>query len=163
MAQTIGRLVATPDDQWALVVAEKEHGCANCGAVTHCHGGRAAPVRETSALNPIGAEVGDRVLLTVESGKLLSRLALLYLLPVAMLLMGAYWGATLGGHADIASDGQSVGYGLAGFSFGFAVSLVISRIWFKARPVVPTITRIIDHHFQPNALKPVSGCGGHGR
>ena len=163
MAQTIGRVVATPNDDWALVVAEKGQGCVNCGAVTDCHGGRPAPVRETSALNPVGAKVGDRVVLMVESGTLLSRLALLYLLPVATLLMGAFWGATVSSNAGIASDGQSVGYALAGFIFGFAVSVAISRIWFKARPVVPIISRIIDHHFQSNALKPVSGCGCHGR
>ncbi|WP_419656899.1 positive regulator of sigma E, RseC/MucC [Desulfosarcina variabilis str. Montpellier] len=163
MAQTIGRVVETPNNEWALVVAEKDQGCASCGAVTHCHGGRPAPVRQTSALNPIGAEVGDRVLLTVESGKLLSRLALLYLLPVAMMLIGAFWGVTVSSSGGMASNGQSIGYGLTGFIFGFGMSVAISRIWFKARPVVPIISRIIDHHFQPNAFKAGSGCGCQGR
>ena len=163
MAQTIGRVVGTPDDEWALVVAEKGHGCASCGSVTHCHGGRAAPVRETSALNPIGAEVGDRVLLTVESGTLLTRLALLYLLPVAMMLVGAFWGAAVSGGGDIASNGQSVGYGLAGFILGFGLSVAISNLWFKARPVVPIISRVINNHVQSSAFRPASGCGCQGR
>ena len=92
MAQTIGFVVETHEDGQATVVAEKGQGCGSCSTVSQCHGGRAIQNEKISAFNPIGAAVGDRVLLTVESGALLSRMAVLYLLPVFGMLTGAFTG-----------------------------------------------------------------------
>ena len=163
MAQTIGYVIESRNDGWAVVVAEKGQGCSSCGAVAHCHGGRDAPVHQTPALNPIGAQVGDRVLLSIESGTLLLRLALLYLLPVALMLMGAFWGASLDGSSGVASNGQSIGYGLTGFVLGFGMSVTISRIWSRVRPVTPVISRIVSNHFKSKAPLPASSCGCGGR
>ena len=163
MAVTIGRVVETPKAGWAEVVAENGPGCGSCGSVSHCHGGRSANVRQTTVRNQAGAQVGDRVMLSVNSGTLLSRLALLYLLPVAMLLFGAFWGAALDGGPGATTGGQSVGYGLAGFGLGFGLSVVISRIWSKSRPVTPFISRVITNRFQPKGTHTASGCGCAGR
>jgi len=163
MAQIIGRVVETNRAGRAVVVAEKSQGCNSCGAVSHCHGARPAPEHQTTVLNPIGAHVGDRVLLSLASGTLLSRLALLYLLPVATMLMGAFWGAALGGSGGGASNGQSIGFGFTGFILGFGLSILISRIWSRARPVVPIISGIVTNHHQSKTLTPLSGCGCGGR
>ena len=158
MAQTVAYVVQHQGDGLALVVAEKGQGCSSCGAAVSCHGGRAAAARQTPALNRIGAKVGDRVVLTVASGTLLSRLALLYLLPVALLMTGAFWGAALDGGRG-AFSGHSVGYGLGGFILGFGLSIATSRIWCKARPVIPVISRILPSHPLHVDSAPASTCG----
>lgn len=163
MAQTIGFVVETSDDGRAIVVAEKSQGCGSCSAVSACHGGRAADTRKTPAFNRIGAVVGDRVTLTVSSSALLSRLAILYLLPVFTMLAGAFVGASLDGGASGTGGGYSAGFGLAGFGLGFAISLGISRIWSMARPITPVITRIVNYRFGPQSAPLAPGCGFGGK
>jgi sigma-E factor negative regulatory protein RseC len=141
MAQTMGYVTVLGSDGRATVVAEKGQGCSSCGAASQCHGGRAAGKMETQALNQAGAAVGDRVSLTVASGTILSRMAVLYLVPVFGLLTGAFVGEFVVGH--------SVVFALAGFALGFIVSITISRIWSSTRPVLPVITRVYKTRAHP--------------
>jgi len=159
MAQTIGFVVEAGNDGRAAVVAEKGQGCGSCSAVSQCHGGRAGQTEKTTALNPIGATVGDRVTLTVASGALLSRMAVLYLVPVFGMLTGAFTGAFVYGGADGADSGHSIVFGLAGFILGFVLSVTISRIWSAARPVTPVITRIVNARSVSLSAGPSAGCG----
>ena len=163
MAQTIGFVIETSNDGWATVVAEKGQGCSSCNAVSQCHAGSVSGKRKTSALNRIGAQGGDRVIISIDSGTLLSRLAVLYLLPVAMMLTGALVGASMHGGGGVASNGNGMGYGLAGFVLGLALSVAISRFWSKVRPVTPVISRIVNHPLQSPTTAPVPGCGCGGR
>jgi sigma-E factor negative regulatory protein RseC len=134
MAQTMGYVTAIGKDGQATVVAEKGQGCSSCGAASQCHGGRAAGKIKTQALNQARAAVGDRVSLTVASGAILSRMAVLYLVPVLGMITGAFVGEF--------TTGQSVVFALAGFALGFIFSITISRAWSSARPVIPVITRV---------------------
>jgi sigma-E factor negative regulatory protein RseC len=158
MAQTIGFVVETGNDGRATVVAEKGQGCSSCSTVSQCHGGRAARTEKTPAFNPIGAAVGDRVTLTVASGALLSRMAVLYLVPVFGMLAGAFTGAFMVGGLDGTDSGHSIVFGLTGFILGFVLSVAISRIWSAARPVMPVITRIVNTRLVSSSTG--CGCGG---
>jgi sigma-E factor negative regulatory protein RseC len=158
MAQTIGFVVETGNDGRATVVAEKGQGCGSCSTVSQCHGGRAARTEKTPAFNPIGAAVGDRVTLTVASGALLSRMAVLYLVPVFGMLAGAFTGAFMVGGLDGNDSGHSIVFGLTGFILGFVLSVAISRIWSAARPVMPVITRIVNTRLVSSSTG--CSCGG---
>lgn len=151
MATTIGFVTQLHTDGLATVVAEKGQGCGSCSAAMQCHGGRNAHSVPTTALNQAGANVGDRVTLSVPSGTLLSRLAVLYLVPVAGMLIGAFISAPVGNGIQATGDGRSILGGLAGFIIGFVLSVLISRIWSAHRPVLPVISRIVN-----NAPKTVS-------
>ncbi|MBR9984345.1 MAG: SoxR reducing system RseC family protein [Desulfosarcina sp.] len=159
MAQTLGFVVETGDDGCATVVAEKGHGCGSCSAVSQCHGGRAARTERTPALNRAGAAVGDRVMLTVETGAILSRMAVLYLLPVFGILAGAFTGALMYGDMDGTGGGHSVAFGLAGFILGFVFAVGISRIWSAARPIMPVISRIVNTRLTSPSGDRSAGCG----
>jgi positive regulator of sigma E activity len=108
-------------------------------------------------LNRIGAAVGDRVTLTVDSGLLLSRLAVLYLVPVFGMLAGAFSGAFVSGGVDGASSGRSIAFGLGGFVLGLVISVAVSRVWSSARPVVPVVTRIVNTRLTSTYSHPSSG------
>jgi sigma-E factor negative regulatory protein RseC len=159
MAQTIGFVVETGSDGRATVVAEKGQGCGSCSTASHCHGGRAARTEKTPVFNPIGATVGDRVTLTVASGALLARMAVLYLVPVFGMLAGAFTGAFMDGGVDGTDSGHSIAFGLAGFVLGFALSIAVSRIWSAARPVTPVITRIVNTRSASSSIGPSAGSG----
>jgi sigma-E factor negative regulatory protein RseC len=158
MAHTIGVVVETGLDGRATVVAEKGQGCGSCSAVSQCHGGRSAVSQKTPALNRVGAAVGDRVTLTVASGAILSRMAVLYLVPVFGLLAGAFAGAFVSGGVNESDPGHSIAFGLVGFVLGLAVSVLISRIWSSFRPVLPVITRIVNNRFASSSSRPSTGC-----
>jgi len=160
MAQTFGFVVETSDDGRATVVAEKGQGCGSCSVVAQCHGGRAATTAKTPALNRAGAAVGDRVTLTIESGAVLWRMAVLYLVPVLGMLTGAFTGDFLSNGGDGTDSGRSIVFGLAGFILGFVFSVAISRIWSAARPVMPIITRIANTRLASPSSHPPAGCGG---
>ncbi|GAB6908328.1 putative Positive regulator of sigma E, RseC/MucC [Desulfosarcina cetonica] len=157
MAQTVGIVIETQDDGHAVVMAEKEQGCGSCMALAQCHAGSAGHTQKTAAINQAGASVGDRVTLTVASGALLSRMAVLYLVPVMGMLAGAF----LGTYASSAggSDGRSIAFSLLGFLFGFAISVVISRIWSSRQPIQAVITRIIPPGNLMAPPRPAAGCG----
>ncbi len=159
MAQTLGFVVEIADDGRATVVAEKGQGCGSCSAVSQCHGGRAARTERTPALNRAGAAVGDRVMLTVESGAILSRMAVLYLLPVFGILAGAFMGAFMYDDMDGTGGGHSVAFGLAGFVLGFVFAVGISRIWSAARPIMPVISRIVNTRLASPSAGRSAGCG----
>ena len=155
MAQTFGFVVETGSDGRATVVAEKGQGCGSCSTASQCHGGRAARTEKTTVINPIGAAVGDRVTLTVASGALLSRMAVLYLVPVFGLLTGAFTGAFMADGVNGTDSDHSIAFGLTGFILGFVFSVAISRIWSAVRPIMPVITRIVNTRLVSSS----DGCG----
>jgi len=144
MAQTIAIVTSTGKDGRATVVAEKGQGCGSCGTVSHCYRGQAGRTEETMAFNRAGAKVGDRVSLSVQSGSILSRMAVLYLIPVVGMLGGAFIGELMVSEANGSKEGHSIVLGLTGFVLGFVLSVAISRTWSAARPVMPVITRILN-------------------
>jgi len=162
MAQTTAIVKSTGKDGSATVVAEKGQGCGSCGTVSNCYRGRTGRTEETTAFNRAGAKVGDRVSLSVQSGTILSRLAVLYLLPVAGMLVGAFTGEFMFTDANGSNGGHSILLGLAGFGIGFVLSVSISRIWSAARPIMPVITRILNNRTVYSSPLSSPGCTGKG-
>ncbi|MFO7644320.1 MAG: SoxR reducing system RseC family protein [Desulfosarcina sp.] len=162
MAQTIGWVVEIKDGDRATVVAENSQASGGCGAACQCRDRRPAGPG-LPAINQAGAVAGDRVMLTIASQTLLARMAVLYLVPVLGMLVGAFTGAALSGGIAGSGGGQSAIFGLAGFLLGFAVSIAISRIWSAARPVVAVITRVVATRLDITPCQPSAGCGSTGK
>jgi sigma-E factor negative regulatory protein RseC len=162
MAQTIAIVTSTGKNRHATVVAEKGQGCGSCGTVSHCYRGQSGKTEETTALNRAGAQVGDRVSLSVQSGTILSRMAVLYLLPVAGMLVGAFIGEFMFTEPNGNKGAHSIFLGLGGFALGFVLSVAISRIWSAARPVIPVITRILNTRAVYPSPFSSPGCEGKG-
>lgn len=74
----------------ATVRVARENACGDCGK---CKTGCANPREMVYVLakNPIGAEPGDEVVVTASTRQVLSLAALVYLLPVLLLLGGWVW------------------------------------------------------------------------
>lgn len=72
--------------------------------------------------NPIGAKVGDHVVVSVADGAVLRGIGLVYLLPLALLVAGAALG-----NAVAATDVQRDGYAAAGGAFGLVAGFLLSR------------------------------------
>lgn len=87
-------------DGTALVRCRRISACAgNCDECGGCSEGQPR-ILEVRADNPIGARPGDRVVLRSETGPILGAVAVVYMLPLVLLLTGCVlaglWGALAG-------------------------------------------------------------------
>lgn len=111
------------------------HDCASCGGC--------GPDSMTQVLaqadNPIGARVGDTVLLESESGRVLGLAALLYLVPFVFLFAGYFLASDLFG----LGEGAGVAAGLVFLAAGIALNLVSDRRLRRQRSVSLRIVEVI--------------------
>ena len=100
------------------------HKCAGCGA--------AQQTMLFTAENPIGAEVGDMVVVTTETAPVLKAAAILYIMPLLLFLAGYIAGGCLG---------YGAGWlGAAGFLLGIAGVVWYDRRTAKKKNTIYIIT-----------------------
>lgn len=143
MAQTNGYVLETDTNGLAKVTAERNRACGSCVSIDYCGMARSASSEKTTAVNTANACPGDFVRLSISSGTLLRRMALLYLIPVAGLMIGAFSGSAMSGLLHMSQTGSSVLLGFTVFGIGLFFALFISRRLSEKKPIHPEITRII--------------------
>ncbi|WP_371371544.1 SoxR reducing system RseC family protein [Sporomusa aerivorans] len=123
----------------AKVKASRHSDCENCGS---CPGNTAIVV---DALNPVGAQRGQRVALEVKEVNMLKAAFIVYILPLVMILAGAFAGSFLANEQQAINP---VWYQIGGGFLAFVLSIVYikyfdrnARANDKMRPV---ITRILS-------------------
>lgn len=121
------------EDGTALVSVERRSACS--GDCSHC-GGCASFTQELTAeaRNPIGAQVGDRVVLETGSSEVLGAVLLVYLLPVAAFFLAYALGSFLGTRPGL--------WGLAGTLVAIGAVLLGERKLARKRKVFSTIVRL---------------------
>ncbi|MEW6381831.1 MAG: SoxR reducing system RseC family protein [bacterium] len=87
-------MVTSVEGPYALVRVVRSAGCAHCPSAGFCHIGPDQTII-VKARNSAGARVGQRVQLSVAPGSVLAASFLLYLLPLAGLILGSIAGKAL--------------------------------------------------------------------
>lgn len=83
--EEMAQVVRVLKQNMAEVELRRHSACSDCGQCSH--GKESQPTRfEVS--NPVHAEVGDMVLLEMETGSLMKAVALIYILPLVNLVIG---------------------------------------------------------------------------
>jgi len=123
-------IVVKTDGLHALVKADQADGCEQC-AGKGCGAGRLSRLfcsksRQFQVNNPIKAGVGDEVIVSVAEGAVMRGIGLVYLMPLALLVMGA----TLGSFWS--QPGQGDGFAAIGALFGLVVGFAFAK-WFSMR------------------------------
>lgn len=120
----------------AEVVVPRQSACAHdCSECAGC-GSTGAPVH-AQAQNPIGAQPGQRVVLESSTKKLLGIAGLVYLVPLALFLLGYVVGVLAGWNGGMRYLPAAIG-----FAAGVVLSLVYDRRVRKQGGVTFTITRL---------------------
>lgn len=101
-------------------------GCGSTGAVVHAR-----------AQNPVGAQPGQKVVVESSTKKLLGIAGLVYLVPLALFLLGYAIGVAAG-----LSGGMQYLPAAAGFAAGVALSLIYDRKVRKQGGITFTIVRL---------------------
>jgi sigma-E factor negative regulatory protein RseC len=149
MLETEGVVVKLGADG-AYVETARASSCGTCSSQKSCGtsslghllGGQAKPFR---VLNPIGAAVGERVVIGLEESALLRSSLLSYVLPLTLLMAGALLGSQLA-PAGAAKDLYSV----AGAGIGLVLGFTALK-WVAGRPGG-------QQQFQPVILRRVFSC-----
>ena len=153
MAQTTGIVIRINTDGKADVVANKQGDCGSCSSSNSCHTSKAAKKMTTAAINPMGAEPGDIVAIDVSTGQLLKGMAVIYLLPVVGLLIGAILGANVKESVALSETGSALLFGGIGLALGFGAVITLSKLLAANDAYTPVISRII----RKGAVEPVMG------
>ena len=141
MAQEKGLVTSITEDGWAQVETDRNDACSHCSSCRVSLGCNSEMT--INAINRAGAGVGDLVSMHLNSGTIMKSAAILYLIPVAGLISGAFMGEGLSTRLAMSETGAIALLSLAGFILGFIITALISR-WMSARRALsPTITRII--------------------
>jgi sigma-E factor negative regulatory protein RseC len=82
-------IVIKIDANTARVRTTKSSACQACTARDSCNAMDAGKNMEVDAVNTVGAQVGDRIMLYFETGSLLKATFLLYIFPILCMLLGA--------------------------------------------------------------------------
>jgi sigma-E factor negative regulatory protein RseC len=157
MLRESGRVVAL-ENGYAVVLGQRTGACGSCGARKSCGIGTAAQAVHAGsevrirARNPIHAPVGTEVLMEISEGMMLKASAVVYLLPVVILMLtGAFvrWWLLAEGVASDTAEGLAALAALVSLVF----SLWLIR-WYDGHVArqdrhAPVIIRIMGGGF-PN-------------
>jgi sigma-E factor negative regulatory protein RseC len=146
MSENIGILMKKESNGFAQVVLDRKSGCGGCRTTgSGCHTCLASANKmQVRVTNAIGANVGDLVKVQLSFGVLSAGAAILYLLPVAGMLCGAFVGGFwLTGWLHIAEMTGSILGAVCGLALGFAAVISVDRSpGFRAR-ITPDIKEVV--------------------
>ena len=159
MAEHIGTVVKKESNRYAQVVTDRKGACGGCQSTPHgCRSCLASAKMESRVTNPLDAEPGDLVKVHLSSASLFTGAAILYLLPILGLLLGAFmgvWASTVYGMTELFG---SIGGAAAGLSIGYAAVIVLDRSPCIRRRIMPTITAILKPKIGMPDIKKASCC-----
>lgn len=126
----------------AWVRTSQSSACKSCSSRHSCNPEKGQE-REVEAINLVGAQVGDRIQISIETGSLLKATFLLYIFPVFCMLCGGLAGNRLGAVMGLAPSPAAALF--AAISFVGAMGVVRLRAGRMAMKSEyrPKITRII--------------------
>lgn len=138
-----GIVVSIDRDGWAEVVTDKLDACADCVTARNCPTSCRSTRVATRVFNKAGAREGDMVSIYLSAGSVLQSAALLYLIPVFCLIMGAFTGAGLSELLALNESVSALIFGLAGLFVGFIFLVMLSRRISTKNRLTPIITHIV--------------------
>lgn len=147
-------VIVQVDGQHALVQANQGNGCELCNG-KGCGAGKLSQLfcsksRQFRVDNPINADIGDEVIVSVADGAVMRGIGLIYLLPMSLLIIGAMLGSVWAALPE-----QRDGYAALGALLGLMTGFAFAR-WVALRQTgnhfQPRITRLCRNSIQGKVL-----------
>ena len=141
----------------ASVIIKKSRMCESCGHSSSCGATGKTEEFEIEAANPGNADIGDRVVIKIESSPMIKITAVIYLLPVAGLITGIAAGQYIGKKFALDQDLCSIISGLFLFILPFFIIKPFMSRLEKQKRYTPEITGIISGNIE-TPQRDKSGC-----
>jgi len=143
MAERIGIVQGIEANGMARVVTDRKNACGGCHSDSaECRSCLTSAKLESVVSNPIGAKAGDVVKLTISSATLFKGAVIMYLLPIATLILGAFLGLWWGGKSGWGDTGSVLG-GVIGLLAGFGAVTLMGRSRRLGRQMTPVISEVV--------------------
>lgn len=135
-------VVVRIDAAGAWVKTVRSEACDSCSSKGACHTMGGGKEMEVAVLNPIGARVGDRVVITLGTSSFLKATFLVYMFPVLLLLIGAAVGEWISRSAGFGSPLPSALLGFGSLAAGLLIMRILARRLAAKAEYRPRITRV---------------------
>jgi len=160
MADRIGIVIKKESDQYAQVVTDRKGACGGCQSTPHgCRSCLSSAKMESHVANPVGAEPGDLVKIHLSTEDLYLGAAILYLIPIIGLLLGAFAGVWMSAVSGLAVTAGTIGGAAVGLVIGFAAVIILDRAAGIRRRIMPTITAVLTSNADISDNNGASCCG----
>ncbi len=126
----------------AVIRATRKSACESCSQKHACAATENSQEMEFEADNSIQAKVGDKVTISLPTGKLLSASFLLYIFPIIMMIAGALTGDLLANAYQMDRSIMSAGGGFLFFFIAFGIVKIKDMQAKKSGGFLPKIIRI---------------------
>lgn len=143
MAEQIGIVRENHSEGWAIVVTDRKGACGGCHPGGGCHSCLSGAKLSSRAANPINAQTGDMVKISLRSTDLFKGAFILYLIPVASLMAAALLGGRFAGWAGLSESTGAVLAGVVGLVSGVGLVMFLDRTRYVRRHLMPTITAVL--------------------
>ncbi len=145
MIEEVGTVVELKGKHTVMVLCQKSTLCENCASNGHCTLGDDDRTRLVEVSNPVGAQVGDRVLISTSTKSFLTSSFLLYIVPLIALVIGAIVGKGVGEYLETGLDPNilSAIFGVF-FMIGSFVILRVGSQALKYEDYRPKIVEILQ-------------------
>ena len=155
MPERIGIITGIDPEGWARVISDRNGACGGCHSG---HGGcrscLAGSKFESRATNTVGAQQGDLVKVRLNSSSFFKGAALLYLLPIAALMIGAFAGAWGAGPIGWQQTTGALLGAVAGIGIAVLVLIRLDRSQSARRSLTPSIVEILSGRSSSPAQAP---------
>ena len=138
-----GIVVKVSEDGWAEVITDRMDACADCISARSCHSSCKSVRMTTRVRNDAGAAAGDTVAVYIHTGSVLQNAAILYLIPIAFLMLGALTGAVLSPSLKMDESASALLFGFLGIGIGFGLIRHFSQRISNRSRRLPSIHHIV--------------------
>lgn len=148
-------VVIRMDASGTWVKTVRSGACDSCSSKGSCQtmgGGKEA---EVSVVNSLGAHVGDRVVLKMDTAPLLKGTFLVYMFPILLLVVGAALGEWIARASGLESPWPSAMIGFGSLAAGLILVRSIGRRLSERAEYRPRISRVVGRagrEFLPDEL-----------
>lgn len=144
-------IVIRADASEAWVKTLRSDACESCASKGACHSLGGGKEMEVSAVNRIGARVGDRVVLKMDTLPFLKGTFLVYLFPILLLVIGAGLGEWISLSSNQPSSLASILSAFCGLALGLFLMKTIANRLAKRDDYRPRIARVLGRASRASA------------
>ncbi|ETR71911.1 MAG: ositive regulator of sigma E, RseC/MucC [Candidatus Magnetoglobus multicellularis str. Araruama] len=155
MATEEGYVFKITPNNTAWVRTQRMKTCDHCESRDDCQTmGSKLEDMEVELPNLVGADVGDRVILSMPTGSLLYLSFLMYVAPIITMIVGGILGQELARYYQMDETGFSVLFSMLFFVLAILSIRIYSNVMAKNDKYKPRLTRILG----PSTNAPVDQC-----
>ena len=138
--------LGAPGSGTAWVKTTRSSACESCSSRHVCQTDGSGKEMEVEARNTADAQVGDRIVLSIETASLLKATFLLYVFPILAMIAGAWIGQSVAVSRGMDPSGLSALFGFLFFGLAFVVIRLTGRRLSTNANYKPEIIKVRGHH-----------------